>query len=254
MLYLATCGAARFGQHIIMKLALIWLLGAALLLAVVSFTAFQVSPWPPVLLMRRNSVTAGRHWRERLKSMCRPASLLRSTCGMMRVTAMPFRSFYPARIGSKNAANYSVGARRRICFRQQRLHCQLSKNFGRQNFTVIGVNYSLSAGQDLSHADQTGKYALTFIVKNAARLHVDPSKLFLAGNSAGSQIARQLANILSGSVYANEVGITPSIKRSQLRGVIRFCGSYRAEGPFNDFRRITRWDTLVPKIFCTTRG
>ena len=58
-----------------------------------------------------------------------------------------FDAFYPARIGSKNAANYSVGARRRICFRQQRLHCQLSKNFGRQNFTVIGVNYSLAPGK-----------------------------------------------------------------------------------------------------------
>ena len=90
----------------------------------------------------------GAHWRERLKSMCRPASLLRSTCGMMRVTAMPFSMLF-IRLGLEAKMLPTIvwvhgGA---FVSAQQRLHCQLSKTFGRQNFTVIGVNYSLAPGK-----------------------------------------------------------------------------------------------------------
>jgi acetyl esterase/lipase len=96
--------------------------------------------------------------------------------------------------------------------------------------------------------------ALAFIGQNTARLHVDSSKLFLAGDSAGSQIAAQLANIVSVLSYANEVGITPSIKRSQLRGVILHCGVYgiekiNFEEPFGAFRRTVLWSYFGTKDF-----
>jgi acetyl esterase len=89
-------------------------------------------------------------------------------------------------------------------------------------------------------------------------LHVDPFKLFLAGDSAGSQIAGQLANIISAPVYAKEVGVKPTINRSQLRGVILFCGVYAIgpsdfEGPIGDLVQATLWSYLGTKDFLKNR-
>ena len=252
MLYLATCSAAGFGQHITMKLALIWLLGAALLLAVASFTAFQVSPWPSVLLMRRNSDHGGAALARALEKHV-PAGVA-ATLNLRYDESDGdafFDAFYPAGIGSTeqmlptivwvHGGAFVSGSKDYIA--------NYLRILAAKGFTVIGVNYSLAPGKTYPTPIRQVNTALAFVVKNAARLHVDPSKLFLAGDSAGSQIAGQLANIVSGPVYANEVGIIPSIKRTQLRGVILFCGSYRTEGPFNDFRRITRWAYFGTKDF-----
>ena len=234
-----------------MKLALIWLLGAALLLGVAGYTAFQISPLPSIFLMRRNSDRAGMEAARALEKHV-PAGIV----AMVNVRYDEsdgdafFDAFYPARI--EDAAQFPTivwvhggafvsGSKDGIA--------NYLKILAAKGFTVIGVDYSLAPAKTYPTPVRQVNTALAYIVKNAARLHVDPSKLYLAGDSAGAQIAGQLANIISGSVYASEVGIIPSVERSQLRGVILFCGSYRTEGPFNDFRRITRWAYFGNKDF-----
>ena len=95
-----------------------------------------------------------------------------------------------------------------------------------KNYTVVGVNYSLAPGKIYPTPILQVNAALTFLGKNAAGLHVDASKLFLAGNSAGAQIAAQLAAVITNSPYAKQMGVTPSIDRHQLKGVILHCGLY----------------------------
>ena len=240
------------GDTLIMKLALIWFFGAALLLAIASYTAFQVSPWPSVLLMRRNSDHGGAALARALEKHV-PAGIV----AMLNVRYDEsdgdafFDAFYPARIeGTEQMLPTLVWVHGGAFVSGSKDHiANYLRILAAKGFTVIGVNYSLAPGKIYPTPIRQVNSALAYIVKNAMRLHVDPSKLFLAGNSAGSQIAGQLANIISGSIYASEVGITPSVKRSQLRGVILFCGSYRTEGPFNDFRRITRWAYFGTKDF-----
>jgi acetyl esterase len=65
--------------------------------------------------------------------------------------------------------------------------------------------------------------------------------VFLAGDSAGAQIVAQLANVISVPSYAREVGIEPSIGRSELRGVILHSGLYDAELTHNFRRRGVLW-------------
>ena len=48
------------------------------------------------------------------------------------------------------------------------------------------------------------------------------------GDSAGAQIAAQLANAISAPAAARAIGIEPSIKRSQVRGIVLHCGTYDA--------------------------
>ena len=95
-----------------------------------------------------------------------------------------------------------------------------------RGYTTIGVNYSLAPGTIYPAQLLQIDAALDHIVRNAARLHVDPGKLFLAGDSSGAQMAAQIAAMLSAPDYARTVGFAGSIKRSQLRGVILYCGSY----------------------------
>jgi acetyl esterase/lipase len=92
--------------------------------------------------------------------------------------------------------------------------------------TVVAVDYSLAPASLYPAPLQQLNTALNYLLANADRLHVDPSHIFLAGDSAGAQLAAQLANIISSPPYAAAMGIHPAIQRDQLKGAILFCGIY----------------------------
>ena len=87
-----------------------------------------------------------------------------------------------------------------------------------KGFTTVGVDYALAPGETYPTPVRQVNAALAYLQRHAARLHVDPSRFFLAGDSAGAQIAAQLANAISAPAAAKAIGIVASIERSQLRG------------------------------------
>ncbi|MBN9006610.1 MAG: alpha/beta hydrolase [Rhizobiales bacterium] len=95
-----------------------------------------------------------------------------------------------------------------------------------RGFVAVGVGYSLAPARTYPTPVKQVNVALGFVSTNAGQLHVDPSHLFLAGDSAGSQIAAQVANVISSPAYAEEVGVKPAIRRAQLLGVVLHCGMY----------------------------
>ncbi|WP_413989777.1 alpha/beta hydrolase [Labrys okinawensis] len=95
-----------------------------------------------------------------------------------------------------------------------------------KGFTTVGVDYSLAPGSTYPTPVKQVNVALGFLSKNAARLHVDPSRFFLAGDSAGAQIAAQVANAITSPSYAADVGIVPTLEPPQLLGVVFHCGMY----------------------------
>jgi acetyl esterase len=68
--------------------------------------------------------------------------------------------------------------------------------------------------------------ALAYITSNAAELHVDPNRIVLAGDSAGSQISSQIAALTTNPQFAQEMNIAPALAPGQLRGVVLYCGIY----------------------------
>jgi acetyl esterase len=68
--------------------------------------------------------------------------------------------------------------------------------------------------------------ALGYLQANAARLHIDPDRVAIAGDSAGAQIAAQLGALVTNPGYAQAVGISPAITTTQLRGLVLACGPY----------------------------
>jgi acetyl esterase/lipase len=87
---------------------------------------------------------------------------------------------------------------------------------------------------------------LAHVIANAKRFNIDPGRIFLAGDSAGAQIAAQTALVISDASYARRTGIDRGMKRTSLRGMVLFCGpdgptTMNFEGPFANFMRTVIW-------------
>lgn len=93
-------------------------------------------------------------------------------------------------------------------------------------FTVVSLDYSLGPDQTYPTPVRQLNDAHAYLVANAERLHVDPTRIVLAGDSAGAQLSSQLAALITNPDYAREVGITPALRPDQLRGVVLNCGVY----------------------------
>ena len=72
--------------------------------------------------------------------------------------------------------------------------------------------------------------ALAHLVENAADLHIDTNRIVLAGDSAGAQLASQLAAMITNPDYAHLVGIHPALRPGQLVGAVLNCGVYELDG------------------------
>lgn len=93
-------------------------------------------------------------------------------------------------------------------------------------FTVVSLDYSLGPDQTYPTPVRQLNDAHAYLVANAEQLHVDPTRIVLAGDSAGAQLSSQLAALITNPGYAREVGITPALRPDQLRGVVLNCGVY----------------------------
>ncbi len=87
-----------------------------------------------------------------------------------------------------------------------------------EGYTVISLGYSLAPGRKYATPIHQLNEAYAYIQQNADRLHADTSKIFLAGDSAGSQISSQMATLITSPSYASEVGITPNLKPRAAQG------------------------------------
>ncbi|MGC4105161.1 MAG: alpha/beta hydrolase [Thermomicrobiales bacterium] len=93
-------------------------------------------------------------------------------------------------------------------------------------YTVISLNYALGPEVHYPTAVHKLNDAFTYIQEHAARFHADPDRIVIAGDSAGAQLTSQMAVLVTNPAYASELGITPSLRPDQLRGVMLNCGIY----------------------------
>lgn len=107
-------------------------------------------------------------------------------------------------------------------------------------YTTIGVNYSVGPERTYPTAVRQLSEALAFIQSHADELSVDPRTIVLAGDSAGAQLASQLAALTTNPDYADLLGIAPVLSSSQLAGVILNCGVYDLRS-MSDLRGLIGW-------------
>lgn len=123
-----------------------------------------------------------------------------------------------------------------------------------RGFATVGVDYTIAPEARYPTPVRQVNAALGWLDANAEALGLDRNRIFLAGDSAGSQIAAQVANLTVDPAYARLTGIKSSLTPKQLRGVVLHCGAYDAalvdmEGPMAGFIRTVVWAYLGRRDF-----
>ncbi|CAB3773878.1 alpha/beta hydrolase [Paraburkholderia humisilvae] len=218
-------------------------------MAVLAYAAFRLSPWPSVLLIR----------------YAFHEGALKAIASIAPYVPKDVSTHWNIRYGSEKDARLDVFAPAHapaslpavvwvhgggfVAGSRSDLSDYL-KVLAARGFVVVAIDYTLAPAVRFPEPVRQTNAALTYVVANAKRFGIDTARLFLAGDSAGAQIAAQSALIISDPVYARRMSIKPGVSRRALRGLVLFCGGpydpsiMRLEGPFADFMRTVLWSYL----------
>lgn len=93
-------------------------------------------------------------------------------------------------------------------------------------YVVANINYDLAPAHKYPNPVLQGNQALKYLRDNVGQYGGDINRLFLGSNSSGSQIASQLAAIISNQGFAETMNIQPAVNREQLKGLLLYDGAY----------------------------
>jgi acetyl esterase/lipase len=101
-----------------------------------------------------------------------------------------------------------------------------AKVLASQGYVVASLDYTLAPEAQYPVPIRQAAAAMTWIRTNADRYDVDPSRVVIAGDSAGAQLASQFAAVQTNPALASAMDLAPSVPAADLRGVVLFCGIY----------------------------
>ncbi len=116
-----------------------------------------------------------------------------------------------------------------------------------RGFAVVGVRYTLAPEGRYPTPVRQVMAALRHIQGHAARLHIDPARILLAGDSAGAHISAQVAALITNPAYAATFTIPVTVDPAHLRGVALCCGIFDVSatggdgGPFRSVLAAVAW-------------
>ena len=218
--------SGRVRKPLLRRRGLWWTVGSLVGVVAATATAFVVSPWPGSLLVRNVFEQNGARV---LKAMEKHAP-----AGVEYVEDIQYRpddrdalldlyfpegtdAQLPTVVWIHGGAWISGGEADDVPY---------FKIIAAEGYTVAGVDYSLAPERTYPTAVHQLNDALAYLVENAERLHIDPDRIVLAGDSAGAQLASQLAVLTTSPDYAAELQLSPALADHQLRGVVLNCGIY----------------------------
>jgi acetyl esterase/lipase len=121
-----------------------------------------------------------------------------------------------------------------------------------EGYAIATVGYSRAPESQYPTPVVEAAKALDFLRDNAQRFGIDANAIVLAGDSAGAQIASQLAAAIADKDYADDIGLTSRADPAAVRGIVLFCGVYGMEGidltgAFAGFLRTVMWSYFGEK-------
>lgn len=181
----AVSGAAARGLAVALAALPVLLGGAAVL-----------SPWPGTLLIRalfgrgaaRASAALGPHVPTGVSSRLDIPYDPADRDALLDIHWPPGEAAHPAVVWMHGGAFVS-GSRRDVA--------NYLRVLAGQGFTAVGVGYSIAPGATYPTPLRQLDAALGFLQREAARLRLDPTRIVLAGDSAGAQLAAQMANLVT---------------------------------------------------------
>lgn len=97
-------------------------------------------------------------------------------------------------------------------------------DMARRGFAFVNFNYRLAPKWKFPTPLADANAVLHWVVKNAARYHLDPDRIFLVGDSAGAQMASQYAAMWANPVYAALFSL--KLPKITIRALGLNCGLY----------------------------
>ena len=107
-------------------------------------------------------------------------------------------------------------------------------------YAAVSLNYTIAPEAVYPTAVRQLNQALGYLQEHAAEFRIDPDRVVLAGDSAGAQLASQLATLTTNPEYAHLLGISPALTPTQLVGTVLNCGVYDLS-TMSDLTGITAW-------------
>lgn len=208
---------------------LAWIVGTIILLASIIYIAFQVSPWPSALLTRYFfQQNAEKQSKALEKYVPTDVSSVKDIQYKNGDKDAYLDVYYPSSVkgtDKKLPTVVWIHGGGWISGNKDNVENYL-KILASKGYTTVGVNYTIAPeAQYPTPVIQTSE-ALRYLNKNAQQLHIDKSQFVLAGDSAGSQIAAQVATIITNPSYEKLVNISSPLEASQLAGMLLNCGAY----------------------------
>lgn len=238
----------------------IWLLRLIVVaLAVVAsgWIAFQVSPWPSVLAIRWVFDRGSQQTSEALRKHVPPGVVAtldvrhdaRDPDGFMDVYRPAGVPGTPRRLTTVvwiHGGGFVSGRKEDIG--------NYARILAAQGFVVVSIDYTLAPTATHPTPTRQANHALAYLVRHADVLNIDPARLVVAGDSAGAQIAAELANAITSPAHARRLDMTPAIAPEQLAGALLYCGPYDValvdwDSGFSGFMRTVLWSYLGRKDF-----
>ena len=207
---------------------ILWVVGV-LGVCVVAFGAtYALTPWPRALLLRHGFDEDGDRNGQKLAPYVPPgvASILDQPYDADNST-VALDVYHPEGTQPRTTVVWVHGGGWLAGSKAQ--NANYARILAARGFTVAMIGYSLAPGSTYPTPVRQVNTALGYLVRNAGRLGVDPSRIVLAGDSAGTQIALQVGTLIVQPSYARTMGIQPTITRDQLAGLLFYCGLYRME-------------------------
>ena len=93
-------------------------------------------------------------------------------------------------------------------------------------YVVANLDYSLAPGSKHPVPVLQADSALRYLAEHAAEYGGDPARIVVGGDSAGAQIASEVAAVETNPELAASLQLAPALEPTQLRGVVLFCGLY----------------------------
>lgn len=203
------------------------LLAGLALLAICTFSAFKLSPWPSALIVRWMFDRGGHATNDALAAYAPPGIRTQADVRYDPSDADALLDIYRSSTldGRRlpvvfwiHGGGYVAGSRHDMA--------NYARILAADGYAVITVDYALAPAARYPRPIQQLSRALAFLATHAEPLGLDADRIVLAGDSAGAQLASQLAALASSPDYAKTTGLQAGVAPAQLRGVVLFCGPH----------------------------
>jgi acetyl esterase/lipase len=207
-----------------------WLIALVIVLSVVLAVVVvgSVTPWPSAMLIRAVFEQGGNATAEEMDRHVPDDAALREVSAIPYVEdddALTLDVFTPAEEGELLPTIVWIHGGAWISGSSANVDPYM-RILADAGYTAIAVNYSLGPEEVYPTAVRQLNDAFAYIEDHADELSVDSGKIVIAGDSAGGQLASQMATLSTNPDYAELMDVQPALGADQIAGVILNCGVY----------------------------